>query len=37
MKEEDLFILEEIFKDVLLVIDGFDFENCGIEFKKDLR
>lgn len=37
MKEEDPLTPEEILKDALPAIDGPDFENCGTEFKKDLR
>ena len=37
MKEEDPLTPEEILKDALPVIDGPEFENCGTEFKKDLR
>lgn len=37
MKEEDPLTPEEILKDALPAIDGPDFEDCGTEFKKDLR
>ena len=37
MKDEDPLTPEEILKDALSAIDGPDFEDCGTEFKKDLR
>ena len=37
MKDEDPLTPEEILKDALPAIDGPDFEDCGSEFKKDLR
>lgn len=37
MKEEDPLTPEEILKDALPAIDGPEFEDCGTEFKKDLR
>ena len=37
MKDEDPLTPEEILKDALPAIDGPDFEDCGTEFKKDLR
>lgn len=37
MKEEDPLTPEEILKDALSAIDGPEFEDCGTEFKKDLR
>ena len=37
MKDEQTLTSEEILKQALPTIDGSDFQDCGTEFKKELK